>query len=59
MSPELIDGLPLFRYEIKGGPVLYFREELSAARWEEWQRSFAAGELVQVEQGGPLAKVEA
>ena len=58
MSPDLIDGLPLYRYEIKGGPVLYFREELTPARWEEWQRSYAAGELVQVEQDGLLAKVE-
>ena len=59
MSHDLIDDLPLYRYEIKGGPTLYFREELTPARWEEWQRSFAAGELVHVEQGGPLAKVEA
>ena len=56
--PDLIDGLPLYRYDVPGGPTLYFREELSAARWEEWQRSYAAGELVQVEQDGPLAKVE-
>ena len=56
MPPDIIDGL--FRYDLPGGPVLYFREELTPARWEEWKRSYAAVELVQVEQGGLLAKVE-
>ena len=57
MTPDIIDGL--FRYDLPGGPVLYFREELTPARWEEWQRSFAAGEMVEVEPGGEIVKAEA
>ena len=59
MPPDIIDGLPLYRYDLPGGPVLYFREELTPARWEEWQRSYRGGELQLVEDGGELVKVEA
>jgi len=60
MKPALVDfgGKPLFRYEIEGGPILYFREVLTPERWEDWKRAYAAGELQHAEPGGPLVKAE-